>query len=129
MTPVSAIPSNTATGDQSSAYSFSAPSVSANTSRQRPSVTVDLSENAKAALAVANKIKMRPTASWNLLMQAVRAILTGLAALIAIGPTANPVSNKNISNLPEIFLRIPTSSSHRKAMCLPSPWPNTQTPA
>ena len=55
MTPVSAIPSNTATGDQSSASAFSAPSVSANTSRQRPSVTVDLSENAKAALAAANE--------------------------------------------------------------------------
>jgi hypothetical protein len=55
MNPVSGITANAATGDQSSAAAFSAPSVPSDTSSNGPSVTVDLSENAKAALAAANE--------------------------------------------------------------------------
>jgi flagellar basal body L-ring protein FlgH len=55
MNPVSGITPNAATGDQSSAAAFSAPSVPSDTSSNGPSVTVDLSENAKAALAAANE--------------------------------------------------------------------------
>jgi hypothetical protein len=55
MNPVSAITPNAATGDQSSAPAFSAPLVPTDTSGQGPSVIVDLSENAKAALAAANE--------------------------------------------------------------------------
>lgn len=55
MNPISAIASNAAPADQSSPSAFSAPSVSTDASGHGPSVAVDLSENAKAALAAANK--------------------------------------------------------------------------
>ena len=116
MNPVSAITPNAATGDQSSAAAFSTPSVSSDTSGNGPSVTVDLSDNAKAALAAANENQNAANRILVLLMQTARAIRAG-ATQVAIGPTANPVSNKSISNLPGIFLRIRTAASHRKAMC------------
>lgn len=53
MNPVSAIAPNAAIGDQFTAYG--APSVSTDTPSYPPSVTVDLSEKAKAALVAANE--------------------------------------------------------------------------
>ena len=106
MNPVSAIAPNAATGDQSSAAAFSAPSVSTDTSSNGPSVTVDLSDNAKAALAAANENQYAANRILAFVDVNCLGHSHGLATQIAIGPTANPVSNKSISNLQEIFRTI-----------------------
>jgi hypothetical protein len=55
MYPISSIVPNTANASQISASTLSATSASTDTSSSAPSVTVNLSDNAKAALAAANE--------------------------------------------------------------------------